>query len=557
MYVVVAILLLAVAAFFYLATGGGDKDKDQEPSKTGGSKAPGSATLRLALDTEPKTLDPIGITDTISDGVARKVYCGLVRLEKDANGVLVPKPDLAEKFEVSGDGKLYTFTLRKGVKFHNGREVKAEDAAYSLKRLLSKESKRPDWIQPFVVGSAEYQKDPSGPIGIKATGDYTLTIELTQPFTPFIQHLCTSNCVIVPKEAVDNKEQPFARNPVGCGAFRLAEWRNNEVLIFARNDNYFRGQPRLKELRFYILKEPSTRMEKFLGNELDASDIPIGRVAEARQKAGAENIFEYSTFRTNYIGIGMPNGDFQNKEDLKPFGTSKKLRQALSYALDREYLCNKVQEGRAVPARGVLPPGFPAFKDGRAGWPKDIAKAKALMAEAGFPDGNGLPTLTILHRNDDNTKQIAQAIMHDFEQVGVKVELQAREWNRFLEDVDGKPWQAFILGWVADYPDPDNFLYVLFHSENWGGNGNHTWFKNDKLDNFTRQARTLLEMKDRAPLYQQAEDIVIEECPWIITYHVRNVVLLRKNVTGIREKTTPLDTGTEFPQVDFGFVDVE
>ncbi|HYF47845.1 MAG TPA: ABC transporter substrate-binding protein [Planctomycetota bacterium] len=544
-YAVVGILVIAIVAFAMLAGFGGLF------GKVGG--------LRLAIDTEPKTLDPIGITDTISDGVARKVHCGLVRLEKDASGTLVPRPDVAEKFDVSPDGKLYTFELRKGVKFHNGREVKAEDAVYSLRRLLSSESKRPDWIKPFVVGSEEYYKDNSKAdgLGIKATGEYTLTIELSQPFPPFIQHLCTSNCVVVPKEAVENKDKPFARNPVGVGPFRLTEWRNNEVLVFKRNEDYFRGRPKLAEMRFFIVKEPGTRMAKFFGGELDAADIPNGRVKEAREKAGDENIFEYMTFRTNYIGIGMPNGKFADKEDLKPFGTEKKLRQALAYALDREYLCNTVLEGRAVPAKGVLPPSFPGFKEGRPGWPKDIAKAKALLADAGFPDGKGLPTLTLLHRNDENTKQIVQAMMNDFEKIGVNVELQAREWNRFLEDVDSKPWQAFVLGWVADYPDPDNFLYVLFHSNNWGGNGNHTWYKNEKVDELTTKARSLLEMKDRAPLYQQAEDIIVDECPWIITYHVRNVILLRKNVTGIRDKATPLDTGTEFPQVDFGFVNVE
>lgn len=560
-FIILGLIVAAIVAFFALAIGGGKSGNGTGSTGTDGktpNAAGGGKVLRLAIDTEPKTLDPIGITDTISDGVARKVHNGLVRLQNEG-GKLVPKPDLAEKFEISDDGKTYTFTLRKGIKFHNGREMKAADAEYSLRRLLSGESKRPDWLKPFVTGSEEFYKDnkTSTPLGIKATDDYTLTITLTQPFAPFIQHLCTSNCAVVPREAVENTTKPFARNPVGVGAFRLADWKSNEVLVFARNDEYFRGRPKLDEIRFFIIKEPNTRLEKFFGGELDASDIPYGRMKEARGRATAANMLEFSTFRTNYIGFGFPNGKFTDKADVKPWGVKKEIRQAISYALDRDYLCDKVLEGRGIPARGVLPPGMPGFKEGRSGWPKDLAKAKKLLADAGFPDGKGLPALTILHRNDENTKKIAQTIIHDLEQIGINCELQAREWNSFLEMVELEPRTCFLLGWVADYPDPDNFLNVLFNSKNFGAPGNHTWYANKQVDELTDSARNLIDMKERAPLYEKAEDIILDECPWICTYHVKNVILLRKEVTFIRDNWTPLDTGTEFPQVDFAFVDVQ
>ncbi len=562
--VVFAVIFAAAIAFFILASQGGTQSlpasNPTDPTERGKEVA-GPAqpkVLRLAIDTEPKTLDPISITDTISDGVARKVHNALVRFEKEG-GALVPKPDLAQSFEVSPDGKRYTFKLRKGVKFHNGREMKAADVVYSLTRLLSLESKRPDWIKPFVAGSEEYYKDnaKAPPPAIRAIDDYTVEIELAAPFAPFIQHLCTVNCSVVPKEAVEDKSKPFARNPVGVGAFTLQDWKSNEVLVFAPNNEYFKGKPKLSELRFYILKEPSTRMEKFFGGELDASDIPFGRMKEARERAGDANMFEHSTFRTNYIGIGMPNGKFTQKEDLKPFGTNKLLRQAINYAIDRKYLCDTLLEGRGLPAHGVLPPGMPGFKEGRPGWPKDVAKAKALLEQAGFPGGKGLPKITILHRNDENTKKIAQSVSHDLEEIGLGVDLQAREWNAFLEMTEMEPRQMFLLGWVADYPDPDNFLYVLFNSKQFGPDGNHTWYSNPRVDALTEKARTLVRFEERVPLYQQAEDIILEESPWICTYHARNVVLLRKNITELREKVTPLDTGTEFPQVDFAFVDIK
>jgi len=252
----------------------------------------------------------------------------------------------------------------------------------------------------------------------------------------------------------------------------------------------------------------------------------------------------------------MPNGAYKDRAELKPFGSNKLLRQAISFALDREYLCNKVLEGRGVPAKGILPPGMPAFKEGRPGWPYNVEKAKQLLAEAGYPGGKGLPKITLLHRNDDNTKMIVQTIQQDLEKIGIQAELQAREWNAFLDQVDNNPQPMYVLGWVADYGDPDNFLYVLFHTKQWGQAGNNTRFSNAKVDDLVEKARSLSDMQSRTPLYHDAESLLLDEMPWVPTYHVRNVVLLRKEVQGIRGNVTPFDTGTEFPQIDFYQVDL-
>jgi oligopeptide transport system substrate-binding protein len=547
-FFIAAVFLVAAVVFLVLATG---SSKGPDPKRT----------LRLAIDTEPKTLDPIGITDTISDGVARKIHNGLVRFEKRGlppNETLEVVGDLAERWEIGDDGKKYTFHLRKGVRFHNGREMKADDAVYSLLRLLSPESKRPEWLMPMVRGSNARYSDAtqSVPVGIQAVDEYTVQIQLVAPFAPFLHHLCTVNCSVVPREAVEDKSRPFARNPVGVGAFKLYEWNSNQRLTLLRNDAYFKGRPKLDAVQFLIAKDPNTRMERFFAGELDAADIPYGRMKEAEQLAGKEGILAYETLRTNYIGIGMPNGEFADRANLKPFGTNAVLRQALSYALDRKYLCETVLEGRGTPANGILPPGIPGFKPGRPGWPKNIEKAKSLLAKAGYPDGRGLPPLTLLHRNDPNSLKVVQAIANDFEQIGIRVTLQAREWNAFLEAVEREPAQMFFLGWVADYPDPDNFLFVLFNTQQFGEKGNHTWYSNPKVDGLTDKARELTAWDARIPLYQQAEDILLDDCAWIVAYHVRNVVLLRKQVKGIRENVTGLDTGTEFPQVDFALVDI-
>lgn len=547
-----------VVLFFYLATRGNDGMAIQ----AGGKSQP--KILRLAIDSEPKSLDPITITDTISDGVARKVHNTLVRFEKDKSGALIVGPDLAERFEVSSDGLHYTFWLRKGVKFHNGREMKAADFVYSLSRLLTSPSKRPDWLSPMVAGSEEFYKSgrdkikfDEHPPGIRAKDEYTLEIELTKPFAPFIQHLCTVNCAVVPFEEVEKWGDAFARHPMGVGAFILSDWRNNEKLIFKRNDDYFRGRPKLDAITFSIIKEPAIRMEQYFAGTLDAaSDLPSGRVKEAVARAGEANVLVTSTMRTNYLGIGQANGKYEGKESLQTFGKNKKLRQAINYAIDREYLCKDVLEGRGIPATGILPPGMPGYKK-RAGWPRDLEKAKALLVEAGYPGGKGLEKITLWHRNDENTKKSVQTVQADLKQIGIEVDLVPREWKTFLDLVDKEPQPMFWLGWVADYPDPDNFLYVLFHTSQWGPPGNATFYSNKKVDELLEKARFIPNIADRIPLYEQVEDMILEDAPWICTYNVVNLVLLNKKVKGIRENATPLDTGSEFPQVDFAFVDIE
>ena len=220
-YAVLIALALCLALFLQQAWSGGTL------------KAGATKELCLALDTEPQTLDPIAIADTLSDGVAHKCYNTLVRLERDESNKLVVKPELTESFNISPDGKIYTFQLRKGVRFHNGREMKASDAEYSLRRLLaSPMSKRSDWIKPFVKDSEAYFKSRGeGRVGIRATGDYELTIELEAPFAPFIQHLCTINCAVVAREAAEDKTKIFSRTPVGTGPFKLIEWIVNSSFI--------------------------------------------------------------------------------------------------------------------------------------------------------------------------------------------------------------------------------------------------------------------------------------------------------------------------------------
>ncbi|HLX63927.1 MAG TPA: ABC transporter substrate-binding protein [Planctomycetota bacterium] len=569
LYGMLAAVTVCFVAFMALALSGrnaggesGEDSGDETVRGSGGkllARVPGRE-LRLAVDTEPQTLDPISVVDTVSDGVSEKIYNRLLRLKLNEKGELKPGDDLAESHTITPDGKLYTFKLRKGVLFHNGREMKAADVVYSLKRLLSPLSKRADLLEPFVKGAPEYVKangdrlmhdDPN--LGIRALDDYTVQIELANPFGPFEQHLCTVSCAVVPKEAAEDPVNHLSRVPVGTGPFKLAkeDWYANRQLVLRRFDQYFGGKPKMEAIKFLIYKEHNLHLKLFMAGQLDAATIPQGHVKEAEADVGPENWIKYQNVRTNYIGFGMPSGKWKNKADLSPYGTNKLLRQAMSFAIDRENLCKNVLEGRAVPAIGVLPPGLPGCKESRPPMKKDLAKASELMKQAGYPNGEGLPPVTMLCRNDPDTKVISQAIQQDLKSAGFPVQLQFREWNRFLEETENEPAPMFLLGWVADYPDPDNFLYVLFNSKQWGSEGNTTFYSNPEVDRLTEEARHVTDFGERTKLYEKAEDIILDEMPWVCTYHPLNEVLIRKEVKGIRENKTMLDTGTEFPMVEF------
>ncbi len=267
----------------------GDKERVSTNVTGNGQLKPrtGGRELLLSIDTEPQTLDPISITDTISDGLGCKIYSKLVRLQLNEKKELKPVPDLCESMPaITGDGTIYTFKLRKGVRFHNGRELKASDVVYSLKRLLSPLSKRADLMFPFVKGSKKYydenkpdelmHDDPN--LGIRALDDYTVEIQLDEPFAPFIQHLSTSSCGIVPREAAENKDAPLSRAPVGSGPFKLNpdDWVSNQYLRMRRFDGYFGGKPKLEGVRFLIYKDRTLPLKRFMVANWTPPSSPTG-----------------------------------------------------------------------------------------------------------------------------------------------------------------------------------------------------------------------------------------------------------------------------------------
>ncbi len=516
--------------------------------------AEGKKIFRIPLSENPPSLDPVQIQDVTSDGVARKIFNGLVRF----NAEMKPAPDLAEAVpEWNTADNSYTFKLRKGVKFHNGREVKAADVKYSWERLLDPNvSQRTQILEPVVGAKDKIDGKAKDVPGIAIVDDYTVKITLTGPSPTFLLEIGMVNASIIPKEEVDKAAGAFSRKPCGTGPFKLVEWKENAKIVLERNADYFLGAPKLDGVTFEVIPAPQARLDLFQQGEFEVCDIPLGSVKKMRE-GHPEWISENSTFRTNYLGMAMNTIADGKSIPADPVGTNPKLREAINLAVNRKYICEVILEGRGKPANSILPEGMMAHSNDLIASKYDPAKARTLLAEAGYPKGEGLRPLTFLYKNDPDIKKIVVSIHHDLQAIGLKVDLQALDWGAFLERVGKEPPDMFYLGWVADYNDPDNFLYYLFHSRQWGEAGNETRYKNPEVDTLLDNARKTMDQAKRIELYQKAEKIILGELPWALMDNRINVILLQPYVKNVKGKLCPLDVGHYLNQIEFSTVDLE
>ena len=316
------------------------------------SRPPADGYYRLPLTDNPVTLDPALFTDVNSEGVARRIFNNLVKLDSK----LQPVPDLAESWKVSDDGLTYTFTLRKGVRFHNGREMVADDVRFSFERLLRAETaSQRAWVVEPIAGARELRDGKALSLaGIETPDAYTVVLRLKEAFSPtlMLQLLAMGNAAIVPREEVADRGGggKFGRRPVGTGPFRFVSWRDHDAVLLARNDQYFGGPAKLAGLRFRVIKESLVAWQEYLAGGLEHCAVPEGFLNEAQSGPQKGELRSTATLSTQYLGIAMPH---------RPWGSNVHLRRALNYAVDRKFLCERILGGENAPAKGVLPPETP------------------------------------------------------------------------------------------------------------------------------------------------------------------------------------------------------
>ena len=486
-------------------------------------------TFRAAFVADPPTLDPAQATDTTSSAVVRQIFDTLVELDER----LVPGPALARRWTVSRDQRVYTFHLRSGVKFHNGRELRAADVKYSFERAAR--GKRP-WVFEKIEGASEFIRGQAREIkGLRVVDGLTVEVTLERPFAPFLYLVAYDAASIVPREEAERYGPAFASHPAGTGAFRLVSWRRDDQVVLEAFKEHFRGAPYLDRVVFRVIPAEITRFNEYRTGHLEAVDIPTGHCrAVQRDPALKGQVAIWPTLGTHAVRFNV---------ERPPF-TDRRVRQAVAHAIDPTPIVQGLLEGCVVAGKGILPPAMPGFNPGVQRLPADRTRARRLLAEAGFPGGKGLGPVLYHYNTSDLNQRIAELLQSQLREVGIGLELRRLDWAAHIKVVDDGSAPFFRQGWIADYPDPENFLTVLFHSRNVGAPGNTSRYRNPALDRLFDEADAMPPGPARFKRYQEAEQIILADAVWVTLYHYSSRALIKPYVKGLER--SPLSSAPEF-----------
>lgn len=477
----------------------------------------GQQTLRL-YGREPITLDPALAGDANSTEYIDKIFSGLVTLDDKMEVV----PELAERWDISNDGRVYTFHLRPGIVFQNGKAVTAHDFKYTIERAADPAT-RSQVAASYVadiVGAIDKLTGKADQIsGVEAVDDRTVRITIDSPKAYFLSKLSYHTFFVVDEENMKSGEEWWL-TPNGTGPFKLESLTRDRVLL-AANENYVHGAPEIARVSFVLRGgSPMTMYEQ---GELDATLIgeadvervldPTNPLSDELQVIPSVNIW--------YLAFDA---------QMEPFDDVK-VRQAFAAATNKEGIANILRKRMVTPATGILPPGFPGHNDALKGIPYDPERARQLLSESSYKEADRLPPIVFASSGDGATDPLAAALTLMYsDTLGVNVELQQVDWDHFQQDLYRNEYQMFMLGWVMDYPDPENFLDILFYS---GAELNHSRYSNPEVDKLLAAARTEQDRDRRMQMYQQAEETIVNEAAWVPLYHNIDYLVVKPYVEGL------------------------
>ncbi len=493
-----ALRILAVLVLTMLSACRGDAGAPAFP--------PGAKVLRIAeVSPDVPTLDPAAGYDTSSWLFEQMLFSTLVRYG-DADVKL--HPDAALSWTVSPDATVFTFHLRHDVRFTSGRAVTSADFRYAIERVLNPKtiSKGMEYFRS-IRGAPEFVAGRTAHLsGLETPDAWTIIFHLVAPDPIFVDKLAMPFAAAVPHEAVERWGEDFSRHPVGSGPFMLKEWIGGQRIVIVRNPNYFiPGLPKLDAVVDLLGVSEGLEWLKFEAGEIDISAIPPAEFVYVMKTPALKRLTTHQvTVTTQYLGMNC---------QMAPF-TDLRVRQALNFAIDKDKLV-ALLNGRGVVARGVMPPTLPGFDPDLKGYPYDPARARQLLAEA----GKSRLGVELWLLADQTELMIGQSIQQDLALVGVDLTLKPIALAPLLEAVrqpNNVPFMVF--GWEADFPDPSNFLDVLFSRRQWGAN-NDTFYYNPRVDAILKQAAPVTDLKKRYALYQEAEKIIVADAPWVFLYN--------------------------------------
>ncbi len=474
------------------------------------------------LGSDPTTLDPALTTDSTSYDIVLKIFSGLMRLTDDPNSPIVP--DLAESFTVSQDGTVYRFILRENLEFSDGSPVTAFDFKWSWERAASPETGSTvvkEFLGDIVGMNDVIEGNATSAEGITVIDDYTLEVQIDGPKPYFIAKLTYPVTFVVNRDNIEAGGETWTDDPVGTGPFILKDYEIGVSLILARNDYYWDTLAFLDEVHFNLVGGSPLAM--YENDEIHVTGIPSAaydRVTDPNEPISQDVVDVPAEFITLYVGFNV---------ELEPFDDVH-FRRALNYAVDKETIAEAVLEGRVKAAYGPLPPGFIGFNPDLERLEYNVEKAKAELEMSKYADPETRPRIVLTSSGTGGSPPTWLQAVADMwaRNIGVQVEFQEVEWATFLEEIDNYRLQAFSLGWSPDYPDPHTFVDVLFRSDS---TINPSKYSNAEVDALLDEATTEPDPARRIQLYQQAEQIIVNEAPWVpMWWGAEGKILVKQSV---------------------------
>ena len=499
----------------------------------------GKKVFNINLDQNVTSLDPAFARNQNAIWMINQIFNGLVQVDTALNTV----PCIAKTWQISDDGLTYTFNLRDDVYFHDdplfkdgkGRKVVAEDFAYSFFRLIDpKVASSGGWIFSDKVKDAN---------SFKALNDSTFQIQLIKPFPAFMQLLTAQYCSVVPKEVVEHYGKDFRNHPVGTGPFKFKYWKEDEILVLLKNENYWGkdGETRLPYLdavKVTFISDKQSAFMNFIKKDLDffnsvdgsyRDDIMTKSGKMTSKYKGKFQLIKGPYLCTEYVGILVDTSKALVKNSPLRF---KKVRQAINYAIDKPKLIKYLRNSVGAPATsGFIPRGMPGFDSTRVkGYNYQPALAAKLLAEAGFPNGKGMPEVTL--STSTTYKDLIEFIQAELNTLGIKVKVDVSP-SASLRDLMAKNEVNFFRGsWIADYPDGENFLSVFYAKNKVPFGPNYTGYFNKEFDKLFEQSYFEIDAKKRYELYYKMDNMVMEHASIVPILYDQSVTMLQNNISG-------------------------
>ncbi|MCX7878178.1 MAG: ABC transporter substrate-binding protein [Ignavibacteria bacterium] len=498
-----------------------------------------------------ENLDPVMCSNYAAGWPLQQICEGLLEYDQNMN----LKPLLAESYKISEDGLTYTFKIRKGVFFHenpcfpggNGREVTAYDFKYCFERVCDPRTKtRGAWVfRDRIKGASEYinsiknkSYDVKEITGIQAPDESTLIITLTKPFAPFLSILTMPYGFVYPREAVEYYNENFGYNPVGTGFMKFVKWEIDKELILTRNENYWnKNIGNIEGVKITFLKSTESAFLDFQQGKFDFYEPTpevLSQITDDEGKLKIEYNFELvkqpwlnTVYLAAQLNDSLPGGK------MNPLSKNKKLRQAISYAIDRDKIIKYILKNRGrAGINGPIPPGMPGFSDKTTGYIYNKEKAVKLLQEAGYPNGKGL-NLKLTVSNEDTQRLIGEAVQSQLKDIGINTELDFIQASTLRSSQVGGELSFWRANWGADYFDPENFMALLYSRNSTPNGPNYTHYRNPVADSLYELALKITDFEKRVKLYNEMENVVMEDAPWIIIYYNEVVYLKTKRVSNM------------------------